>query len=148
MFAFPLTDAEGRELERLARRHNLTTMEIMIEMGEIIRKDFSAEHDQSATGPVFTFTRNHVVGPDYFASANVPEPAAVVDLFEARFVCSQDQMCASVLLEGKRSRELGRDILANVLAWARFWAARFPSPEGRARYQALPMNSTSGRTFA
>ncbi|MCA1513639.1 hypothetical protein [Bradyrhizobium sp. NBAIM01] len=137
MRAFALSDTEYRQLERLARRHNITIREIMAEMGEVIRREFNAEHNQNASGPLFTFVRNHVVGPDYFVSANVPGPEAVVDIFEARAVWTADVKFASVLLDIYHSRDLAKDVLANTLAWSRFWAVRFPTSEGRVKFKAV-----------
>ena len=144
MIAIASTKAEQDHLARLARRHSLTVMEIMTVIGEVIRTEFNTEHNHGKSEIVFTFIRDNVIGLDYFTHANVPEPDAAVDLFEARARCLTDAQYASALLDQDCSKDFARNVLANTFAWARFWAVRFPTPEGRAVYRAIVVDLDGG----
>src|SRR5262249_11490536 len=60
---------------------------------------------------------------------DVPEPLAIVDLLEAKEETGRQIKTCEMLLQGEVQCE--RDVLANRVAWCRFWQVRAPTAELR-----------------
>ncbi|AWO87697.1 MULTISPECIES: hypothetical protein [Bradyrhizobium] len=142
-FVWQLTERERHQFERLARRYSLTVVEIMGIMSELATEGFDPVE---AEGKAFEFTSSHLIGPDYFEHRNVPEPDANVDLFVAWDQTKFDADIGRYLLDNHPSKATAASVFKNTLAWFRFWAVRWPIPEGRARFKGLA-DALSARLF-
>jgi hypothetical protein len=130
-------DEEQRDLfEEAALRLGTTVMEIE----KFVRALLVCDGNEDKVGPWFAFgAKVRGLEDDGFSWLNqkVPEPNVKVNLFEAWREMKSDSKACERIMEGNPSSPMVWKVLRNQLGWARFYAVRFPTPEGRDIYSAM-----------
>jgi len=128
---------EQRDLfEEASLRLGVTIMEIE----RFVRALLVCEGNEDKDGPWFEFgAKVRGLEDDGFSWLNhqVPEPNVKVNLFEAWREMKSDSKACERIMEGKPNTATVWRVLRNQLAWSRFYAVRFHTPEGREVYRSM-----------
>jgi hypothetical protein len=128
---------EQRDLfEEAALRLGTTVMEIE----KFVRALLVCDGNEDKEGPWFEFGGKvrGLQGHSFsWLNHRVPEPNVKVNLFDAWRQMKADAGACELIMKGKPNTAEVWRVLRNQLAWSRFYAVRFPTPEGREVYRSM-----------
>jgi hypothetical protein len=129
------TESDRELFEEAVRRHCMTVMEI----ADFIRGLLMAEADPiQAKGERFEFKKPPRDYIDFgWINPRVPAPDAAVDLFEAIEEMKRDAKACEFILNYEPSHSNVLRVIQNEISWSRFFAGRWPTPEGREAFRAM-----------
>jgi len=81
---------------------------------------------------------------DYYISLEVPGIGDRVDLFRAFEVSLLDARACRLVLEHDHSTSATLRVYRNTIQWLAFWSVRYPSEEGRAKFDKELEARTAG----